>query len=930
MKDKQAKQHEERTDIDRYRDLCDLVQVGWWEFNVMTKQYTCSEFIHDLLELKGAYFTYQDITGFVRKDYQELLKQKLFEFTGDNAHFSSTAFPLVTPRGETWVKTSIKKHVKENDTDIIFGILQVVPKHEIEKLSAEGNHFLIEANAISSAMDEVLLGKDENSIIHSLFTSILSFYNASDIFINEFTDDKKFQTCTYEVVDDSFELVMSRYNFFDNANIPWISSNILSNQSVVVDSLDQLPSEASHDILFLNSLHIYSFMTIPLYNEYGIWGYIGIDVKNHERKWSDEDYLLMLSMSHVAGICLSMARMKKMNETVQLQKDVLLEHIPVGYERLRLIRDRNRRIVDYQILESNLLASRILAAPWHVPGICGSGITDKSFFKDELSFLEEVSKRHIVECDKQVAPSRYCRKISYLLNSDEVVEMIIDTSETVNAYKSKHRSEKMFTDIFINIPVSEAIYDLNGRMTNMNESFMETFGLSSLEDVKGYSFLEDHNLTADLKQLILSNEKCAFRVDYDFDRVDNYKTRRKGIVPMNCKLVKLRGAEDEVIGFLFICIEDNDRFISMSRIHDFDDFFLLISDYAKVGYAKYDLITGKGYAIKQWFKNVEEDCNQSIGDIIGIYNTLHPDDKKKLLDFYNKVKKGKASEFTSEIRIRMSGKKDKWKWLYSSLLLTKYAPKEGQIELIGVNYDITNFKDVERKLTEAREKAEAMDKLKTAFLANMSHEIRTPLNAIVGFSDLIASTENAEERKQYMTILRENNHLLLQLINDILDLSKLEAGMVVMNNADVDIHGLLLDVTETMQLKMHDGVELVIVEDDGDGTIYSDRYRLTQIFTNFITNSIKFTSKGSITVGYNRLDNNRIKFYVSDTGIGISEEKKKDIFERFVKLNDFVQGTGLGLPICYSIVSQMGGVIGVDSKVGEGSTFWFILPDKKK
>lgn len=235
-------------------------------------------------------------------------------------------------------------------------------------------------------------------------------------------------------------------------------------------------------------------------------------------------------------------------------------------------------------------------------------------------------------------------------------------------------------------------------------------------------------------------------------------------------------------------------------------------------------------------------------------------------------------------------------------------------------------KIVESELRVAKEKAEESDHLKSAFLANMSHEIRTPLNAIVGFSGLLAMAENYEERDEYINIINNNNELLLQLINDILDLSKIEANTLEFVYSDIDINQLLCDIEQTSRLKAADGVQVSFVEKLPHCIIRTDKNRLSQVVTNFINNAIKFTKEGSIYFGYKHKENN-LYFYVSDTGCGIDKDVKDSVFQRFVKLDSFAQGTGLGLSICQMIVHKLGGEIGVDSELGQGSTFWFTLPD---
>ena len=254
--------------------------------------------------------------------------------------------------------------------------------------------------------------------------------------------------------------------------------------------------------------------------------------------------------------------------------------------------------------------------------------------------------------------------------------------------------------------------------------------------------------------------------------------------------------------------------------------------------------------------------------------------------------------------------------------------KEGKPRGVVLKYeDVTERRKVAREWLRAKEAAEKSDKLKSMFLSNMSHEIRTPLNAIVGFSELLAQTEDNEEREEYISIIQRNNELLLQLINDILDLSKIEAGTLEFVYTMVDINELLRSLEMSSRQKIVDNpdIEITFTSRLDECVVYTEKNRVLQVLSNFMSNALKFTSKGHVYFGYEK-QKNELRFFVSDTGKGIPADKRDDIFKRFIKLDSFTNGTGLGLAICQTIVNKLGGTIGVDSEEGKGSTFWFTLP----
>lgn len=259
-----------------------------------------------------------------------------------------------------------------------------------------------------------------------------------------------------------------------------------------------------------------------------------------------------------------------------------------------------------------------------------------------------------------------------------------------------------------------------------------------------------------------------------------------------------------------------------------------------------------------------------------------------------------------------------------------FAWIDGQIAHVITSVDINHQKTIEEELRVAKEKAENLDRLKSAFLANMSHEIRTPLNAIVGFASLLIESDDKKERQDYVDIMQENTELLLQLISDILDLSKIEAGTLDFTMDHLDIKSFCEDIMRNYDIKEDKPVPVLLAPDLPEYYIYTDKKRLMQVITNFINNALKFTNEGQIMLEYrHKAESNEIEFAVTDTGMGIAPDKVDQAFDRFVKLNSFSKGTGLGLSICRSIIEHLGGTIGAESEIGVGSRFWFTHPLEK-
>ena len=513
-------------------------------------------------------------------------------------------------------------------------------------------------------------------------------------------------------------------------------------------------------------------------------------------------------------------------------------------------------------------------------------------------------------------------------NGNTKVYGIAETQEGIHiasAHQALQNSERILHNIYKNLPVGIELYDKDGQMVDLNKKDMEMFRISNKEDILGVNIFENPILPEEIKQKIKDNENADFTFRYDFSKINKYyqPNSTTGFIDLTTKVTTLYDHNHEPINYLLINVDKTEDTIAYNKIQEFESFFDLVGDYAKVGYAHFDALSRDGYALRSWYRNVGEEEGIPLPEIIGIHSHFHSEDRAVMIDFLDKVIKGESSKLSRDVRIRRAD--GNYTWTRVNVLVRNYQPQDNIIEMLCINFDITELKETERMLIGAKEKAEEADRLKSAFLANMSHEIRTPLNAIVGFSSLLEEAEDAEEKHLYATIIEENNKLLLQLISDILDLSKIEAGTFDIIPEQVDAQQLCNELLQSMQVRATEQVEILLAPELPELTFTSDKNRLYQVLLNFVTNALKFTSEGSIVIDY-RINGNEVRFSVQDTGMGIEPEKQEAIFTRFVKLNNFIAGTGLGLPICQSIVTQLGGKIGVESEPGKGSCFWFTHP----
>ncbi len=489
------------------------------------------------------------------------------------------------------------------------------------------------------------------------------------------------------------------------------------------------------------------------------------------------------------------------------------------------------------------------------------------------------------------------------------------------------RSSETVRSIYRYLPIGVELYDTDGNLEEINEADMAIFQVPDRAGLQERNLFRHPVIPREQIRELRRGHEFTIDVSHTFnnDSRDFYNSRLTGRKELYLKCKLLYGSDHMVEHYLLMTIDNTTMLQAYNKMHEFESLFDTISEFAEVGFFRWNLTTKELFATNQWYKNMGikplPEGERYSGDFI--LSHLHPEDKEDFLGFIQDALSGGEKTLRHELRIK---DRKEWKWLRCRNMISCSEEKPDEIILLGLNDNITKAKEVEQHLLEAKTKAEESDRLKSAFLANMSHEIRTPLNAIVGFSSILAESTDPEEREQFISIIQQNNEQLLQLIADILDLSKIEAGIVDVTYGMTDINPLCSNLVNSVAVKVQEGVVMSFEPGLPDLQLYTDRSRLTQVLSNYLNNAAKFTSSGSITLSYAQ-QGEMIEFRVEDSGIGMSAEECRTAFNRFEKFNSFASGTGLGLSICKSIAEKLEGEVGVESEPGKGSCFWIRVPN---
>ena len=904
-------------------------RTGWWEADMTRRIFHMSDFLQDLLRYPTPEVGFDEIKSLIPEAYAKISGPENCLLR--DAHTLKRAIPMIAPDGRRlWLQWKvINRETTPDGRDVMTGYVQQTELEQpavADRDSARVDDLLYRLTSISHTLLSLLHTERTEDTINKILYEMLTMFHGGRAYIIEFDWEGRTHDCTHEVTADGVSSEQDRLSKIPMSEFPWWTERISKGLPIILSDLAELPSEAANERDLLAVQHIQSLIIMPLYSRDKVWGYAGIDIVDGARKWTDEDCQWFASLVNIIGLCLELQRSEQAAQADRLYLQNLYRHMPMGYVRMKMLCDETGRLCDYRVIDTNDAADKILNLPreayvGHAASELGSDLTPVLEDASEVLRTGKYVEGHI---NLERTERCYLQYILYSPCAGEVVAFFSDQTEVHKAHEVLYRNERFLRNIFDNIQVGVELYDPDGRLVDINNKDMEIFGVTK-EQAVGLSFYDHPLVPQEIRDAVRAGKEQAFRIDYPFDRLGGYYDSSKtGFLEIYTTVNMLYDIEGNISNFMLINIDNTEINRAHTRLAEFESSFALVSQLGKMGFCRFDLLKREGSGVPQWYRNLGEEPDTPLNQILGVYNHVDPVDKAAILENIGRVKAGTSDSFNLDLHILNDDGTEKWTRI--NVVRNPMNNDPSKIEMVCVNYDISELKMTERNLIEAKNKAEVSDRLKSAFLANMSHEIRTPLNAIVGFSNLLTETDDPEERRDYLRVVEENNDLLLTLISDILDLSKIEAGTFDFNYGSVDVNQMCEEVVRSLSLKVQGRpVELRFVGPGGPCFILGDKGRLTQVITNFINNAVKFTAEGSITLSYT-VEGDQIRFAVADTGSGIDKAHLANIFDRFVKLNSFVQGTGLGLSISKSIVEQMGGRIGVESELGKGACFWFTVP----
>lgn len=903
-------------DYAKYQRITHAFKIGWWEMDLSNGTFNCSVTAAHLLGLDTTTSTRDEIIQLIRDDFRPRIIDLLAQASAEE--MQDCIFPVFVEGESIWLTMRYMLFEKQ----LLMGSLATASKSEQNQyqIQAQGTvkNFLYQLTGISGSMFSFLEKESFDQMVNNILHSFITYFNAERGYIIEIDREKQCSSCTYEVVSRPGLEEIDFLTDIPYEENDWWFQELFAYRPIALSTLNDLPPGSEGYRALLAAQNIQSLLVVPMVSSNKqVTSFAGIDLVDRQYNWTVDDIQWFSALMNIINICFELQKSKMEMEADKKHLQKLYEYMPIGYVSEKVIRNEAGVPVDFVYQDFNREMEHFVGKPLgEYIGRKGSEMG----IEGDLELIREVIKTNSpVEIDLPLTKyGKHSRIISFSIREDEVISLVMDVTELHEAFKAVEKT------IYSNMPVGVELYDKDGYLVYMNETGRNFLELDNVNSVIGINIFEHPSLSKEIMEQASQGKKCDISFVFDLNHTGSYY--RKTFPPytmrdMTVKFVPILDESQAVQNYLFITIDNTQTSDAYRRIKVFEDYFSVVANMAKIGYCRLNLKSGEGFGTDQWFINLGKPIHTDMSlPFEERYSNVHRDDFPIIEEFYEQVAQGLVVSIEGEVRVMKAGKVDKW---LKCTFISNLNPLNNQMELSAISEDITDLKD----MSMAKERAEELNRLKSEFVANMSHEIRTPLNSIIGFSDILAEMIEDEEQKAYLSIIQHNNSLLLKVVSDILEISKIESGTHSFDIRKEPVCQLIGDVVRAFS-NQNESSEVKIKLDPlvADYHIHTDAERVKQVLHNLMTNSLKFTSKGTIHVGCKQIDSYSLKFYVKDSGIGIASKNLDVVFDRFVKLDPFSQGTGLGLSICKSLINGMGGTIGVESELGEGSCFWFTLP----
>ncbi len=910
-----------------FEALQESAGMGCWFANRKDRMISLSSFLMRKLKLEHDKLSFDTFKTHLHPENQDSVLTTLRRYMITNKT-GEVDFLFRTEDGYQPVRVKINGCVVEaGEVVSAEGFLSCLATAETPiSTNKELNRILRWQKRFTQSLAGLLDKSTSDDALEKVLDLILQNYNADAIRIYSVDYDKHILNCLYETVANG--------TIPTKAYLQNIKFNSESWDSIIMGRRakfeDEVPEEFYKESKLNKSVRATkAYMAIPLISKDGIWGFVKLDMVNSPRKWSILEKETFHSIADIIGVCLAF----RQSESTALSSGDFLHklffNMPLGYFNLRIEQNSEGTVTDYEYRDVNTKFTEMVGMTREqLVGKMHTEIGPIFVKKLDLQILARVAfKGEVYYTQGQMRYNqRYYNTTIYSPRYGDIVALFSDVTDTVLASEALTKSEEELKKVYTNIPVGIEMYDKNGVLIEVNEKELEILCVKSKDELLGLNLFDHPSLPKSAYDLLKAGKDATFDVAaeamqtaYTYYGVEDARINK--YLSVKCNV--LYNSKGEVENYLLIVIDNTQMYQASAQVREFEAVFNTVAEIAEIGLFRWNPLKGESYGTEQYVRNMgltPEEAN----DFLIFQERVHPNDVEVLQRFLDDAIAGRTNSITYDFRVSDG---EQWKWLRTACFITEYEPEKNNVQFLGVNYNINEIKVGEQKLLEAKSRAEEADRLKTAFLANMSHEIRTPLNAIVGFSGILVETDDKEDQQQFISIIKKNNDHLLNLISDILDISKVEAGTVDITTGYLMAEDICTQVVDSLSIKNEMGLDMRFIPnaDMPNVLMESDAKRITQILSNFIANALKFTRQGHVWLSYKIVDK-EIEFSVEDTGIGIAGEHISNLFDRFFKVDDFVPGTGLGLSICKTIAERLSGTVGVESTLGVGSRFWLRLP----